>query len=486
MDDEKYYCLCGVIYDEKEFTKHHRICKHFKKKFNYFDTKLSSILKYYSKNNENNLIFIRFLLEQYIKLLNLKLNDSNNNKNIFKKEINKTLPNKLNEKLVIKKKYSIKRIISFEILSQKTDFTNIYMILKSFSSLKYIKNWFNQLNIDELNKNNNSLTKEFYSFLYQMYNNQTNKSLDLKVFKNLYEEKLKEMNTNILYDPYNFIYNFLLLLHKENNKPLNMIIGNNINIEIMKNEEMMYNLYYQSYFSSNNSIISQLFFYIVRKTIKCFNKCCPVIYDFECENIFIVDTDYYKNINPLKNNERLTLGYCLFKYIEKYQQMICNMCQVCTANVYKKIFDPSKVLIIYFKRNYHINKNDIIFPIDINISDYVCSKRKLQHPYYTLKSCIFYCEPDKYYTFTSFDNQWYKSTNEQSLIICNKEELYIYEPIIIIYELNENKGMIQSMPNIQMNIQYLYNYNQIQQNNLIFSAPGLNNLDISQQLNMSS
>ena len=73
MDKENIKCTCGKKFLEEEFEKHYYNCQPFKKLFKEFDMKIAFLIKAYSQPEENLLIII-FLLKQYIKSTEKKLN----------------------------------------------------------------------------------------------------------------------------------------------------------------------------------------------------------------------------------------------------------------------------------------------------------------------------------------------------------------------------------------------------------------------------
>ena len=65
-------CVCGTIYEITDFKEHFKECPQFKECFGSFDDKLSKLIKSYSQPKEQ-LILIRFLFGQYIKILDKKI-----------------------------------------------------------------------------------------------------------------------------------------------------------------------------------------------------------------------------------------------------------------------------------------------------------------------------------------------------------------------------------------------------------------------------
>ena len=78
MENTKFYCECGKEFMESEFKTHFHFCNQFKIFFKDFDSKISQLLIDYSKPKER-LFIIKFLLKQYILIIDNKLKESFNN-----------------------------------------------------------------------------------------------------------------------------------------------------------------------------------------------------------------------------------------------------------------------------------------------------------------------------------------------------------------------------------------------------------------------
>ena len=90
MDLSTLKCICGQIYNEDQFSKHFRECRQFKDEFKEFDSKFGELLKTYSEPIER-LIIVRYLLKQYIQVIERKITSRfKNNKNPQK--INPPMP----------------------------------------------------------------------------------------------------------------------------------------------------------------------------------------------------------------------------------------------------------------------------------------------------------------------------------------------------------------------------------------------------------
>ena len=72
METESIKCKCQKKMKESDFKSHFQTCKDFRNTFKTFDIKFGEILKQFSEPSEN-LPIIRFLLYQYISVLDRKI-----------------------------------------------------------------------------------------------------------------------------------------------------------------------------------------------------------------------------------------------------------------------------------------------------------------------------------------------------------------------------------------------------------------------------
>ena len=70
--EKEIKCICGVIFDISDFKKHFTECEKFNECFGDFDNQLSKFIKSYSQPKEQ-LLIIKFLFKQYIKILDKKI-----------------------------------------------------------------------------------------------------------------------------------------------------------------------------------------------------------------------------------------------------------------------------------------------------------------------------------------------------------------------------------------------------------------------------
>ena len=72
MDQRKITCVCGQKFAQEEFQRHFSSCQPFKSQFKEFDSKFGELLKSYSEPKER-LLIVKFLLKQYINVIDKKL-----------------------------------------------------------------------------------------------------------------------------------------------------------------------------------------------------------------------------------------------------------------------------------------------------------------------------------------------------------------------------------------------------------------------------
>ena len=424
---KKIKCCCQISFNEYVFKEHFLKCKSFKEKFKDFDNKLSLLLKEY--NNIEDLNYIKYLLKSFIKLIDYKIKESKG-KQIKKED---SIIDKINE-------FNNNSSIIIEKVKSKNAYHYSKFLFKSIFSLNSMRNWFNSKNNVKGNKFESKLIKIFYNELNNFYkNNYINYQNILDLIIDLYEKKY-----NLLYkekipdEPYYLLNYFIQFLHSDNihtnqiktlKYESKSIDNNNINNE--------YDKLYKTFLEKTENRIIKFFFNIIRNYTFC--EKCRFELEFYEENILTLDlssSQELKNIN-------------LDSYLKNFfghNTIQCKNCQNPNVIEKKKIFYPSDVLIIYFKRSFHSYKCDIEFPIvlTLNNDNIFCTytvENIINNPEYILKSCISFCRNNKYIVYNYINEIWYKYIDdEQEKIQNNKNEIYEFEPQILIYELNLEKN----------------------------------------------
>ena len=326
-------------------------------------------------------------------------------------------------------------------------------VLISLANIDCIYNWFNQIN--SYNINNNSLTKKFCQLLVYFYTQQQAESTSIIKFWEEEIKKAEEAKPN----PYYFLHYFLKTIHIEINNLFNPKFDEKIYksqaIKNINNQNSNWQLFKYYYDQTQNSFISQYFFNLEENIVFCDN--CKNLYLFTYRDIFIFDIDKYKGLKNGKNIN-LNLEDCFQYYSFKYQ---CECtCKNKKALEQKIIYNTAKVLILNFERKKHKFKGDINF-----------NKKIIQfNQNYILKACISIYSNEKYISDLNINGLWYRYKDNKKINIMDKE-IYDYEPIMLIYELES----IQINNNLEISNPYLnnpFNYmNQMMINNGFYNIP---------------
>jgi len=164
MNNDNIRCLCGKVFDEKNFKFHYKYCKLFLNKFTKFDFAIARTLKKYLYNKEN-LFIIKFMLKRYIKLIEKK----------------------------------IKEFKTHNILCQKNNFMNKNIIYDNMYNYNY--NFNNSIN-NSFNNNNNNINNNIYNLANKKieFFKSKSSSFNINCFKG-------NNNNNIKNNEYNYMTN---------------------------------------------------------------------------------------------------------------------------------------------------------------------------------------------------------------------------------------------------------------------------------------
>ena len=328
MNTDNIRCLCGKVFDEKNFTIHCKICKLFLKEFTNFDLIIAKALEKYSYNKEN-LFIIKFMLKRYLKLIERKIkkykghnniwqmnnfinnniifNNMNNNKNNpiynnfnYKYNINNNIYNfpysknnvlNLYQSSSFNAKNNIYNLANpkndFDIIAtyksptliglnkiDKSSFMNSALIC--LSQTKRLTNYFlykqNKGGIYNntcvlANNSTTQLSPAYLELISKLWNKNGPKSFSPIDFINT----LKKINPTLKYsqaqDSSCFIISILEQLHKELKKPICQ--NNNQNQPINQYDYRSARNYFINDFKKEGSIISDLFFGFTETTNEC-------------------------------------------------------------------------------------------------------------------------------------------------------------------------------------------------------------------------
>ena len=151
-----------------------------------------------------------------------------------------------------------------------------------------------------------------------------------------------------------------------------MNLLSNQNLGNKQNDDFMFNLYMEFFNQTQNSIIADNFFNIERYLYQCPN--CNQYFSYGMKTVLRIEVEEVFNHRNTKSsfnsNNKINLDDC-FNY---YNDKITSTCQNYgnqNATKWVKICFPARVLIIVFERNNHSSNNDVNFPINLNMRNYI-------------------------------------------------------------------------------------------------------------------
>lgn len=362
-------------------------------------------------------------------------------------------------------------------------------VLQSLACLDCIKTWFNNLknyNFMNMQSFQPSLTKYFFNLLYGLYSgNQVDSSFIINQF---IQESFQILKKQVKNDPFHFLFSFLDLLHYENNyisNKMNLFLLNykNPDLKTMQNKALMFNSFRNYYQNTQNSIISQNFFNTFGFKVKCtnYNLNCNALYKYEIRKIIQFDIDNYRKFRDQLYPERIGMNLNLVDCFQcftggyKCNDFKCDNCGNFMAESFTSLYLSTNVLIIAFKRGYHSYQCDIDFGTIINISKF-CKYNingKLNGNY-ILKACISLNYYNKYFADILINGNWFRFLDDKYSTLNTYNEIYINEPQILIYELENSYYKTITTP-------ASWNSNLMMMNKLNFFSP-FNSLQYKQNL----
>ena len=350
-------------------------------------------------------------------------------------------------------------------------------VFQGLSSLDCISNWINELNNSSgLMQNNQAIvTKDFYILFSNLFcGNQVDSTNLISTLEN---QVRAIYNKNMKKDEYHALYYILELLHSENNCPINPNFdinsyNNQKSIENMKNENFMFNSFSNFYQQTTNSLISQYFYNIEKYYTSCFN--CGKIFYYDHKVIITFELDKYQllrnQLNPNRMGSNINLDEC-FSFYQNEKDCQCPICQGPMAKEKTELLSPAKVLILRFKRSSHNFSCDVDFNYEFNINNVINSNNSSMNSNYMLKSIISINQTMngfKYFSDVLINGNWYRyiDNNDCAMNInINNNELKMFEPQVLIYELKESNdnmnpfasSMNQNNNNMKMQMSGLQN-----------------------------
>ena len=376
-----------------------------------------------------------------------------------------------------------------------------HSVLQSLSCLDITKEFVKSVVFEKINPNF-LLTKELYALIFVLNGGKEGLSNDIiQKFRDCYENnKANIQSPNVLKeDPFHFLFFLLQFIHLESNVPKNPNYNTNLltnqSLNNKQNDEFMFKLFVEFFNQTQNTLIAENFFNIERYLYQCPN--CNQFFNYGMKTVFRIDVEEVRNYANSKSTNYSMIGVNkinLSDCFNNYNNKIITSCENCgnqSTNKWVKICIPARVLIVVFERKNHPHNNDINFPIDLNMNEFVSQKINSMlnlNTAYALSSCISYDQNSGNYFAdccikSQNGNNFYRFINNQIMPI-NINDIYQYEPQVLIYELkNQNSNNYCYLQNtMNTNNNYNNNANSAQLSNSIYSTyPNNNNNQINNQ-----
>ena len=377
-------------------------------------------------------------------------------------------------------------------LNKNLNFSYAHSVIQSLYFLDSSKYLFDFMNYN--NMRNNALfplSNELLNIYECIKQGKTANSQNILFYYYKYyeENKYNIQSKNVLKpDPFHFIYFLSQFLHIETN--ITKIFDNSLynqRLEVMKNDDSIYKMFLE-FLLTQNSIISNIFFNTVRYTYCCEKK-CGWYYFYGLQNIFRMKLDsvrqYRDESNPNRKGDNLELSDLFLSYCGA-NPINCKHCGSKSIKRYTKLLYPAKIIIISLERKKHFFKNDLNFLFEFDIENFITKTRTQGmniNSYYELKAVISYFKSDnvgKYFADCKIkgnmnQNMWVRYIDYNYFPV-NPEEVLIYEPQILIYEVKNNNNMkMNNNINFNMMNQPNFNYNNNINNSMMNNNHMMNN-----------
>ena len=353
------------------------------------------IIFHYPRNKFNNMYYICTISKlnennDYINEYIFKYKDQESYKfhleQIKKCDLNKYLQslNFINNISRIINSENIELGIIIKLLEQsKLDSTLCYknVILQCLISIKEFSDYFqNNRYINDIIEKDSQKEKlcSYFKLLIENSNHNKNNNKNLfspSEFKNKISKNnpiFQEIKSNDLKDLINYL---LTTLHHELNKVSPKLINKNNNILDRTNKDLMFNNYISNFTNINRSIISDLFFAVNYKCIKCDNcKTKSYIYQTYNSLVFSIEEIIEYNLKSFKNE--IGIIDC-FEYTKRntdiMKNVYCSFCKKsCNSYISTNITTGPEILIITLNWGKEIHSNlKLKFDDDLDLSDYV-------------------------------------------------------------------------------------------------------------------
>ena len=315
----------------------------------------------------------------------------------------------------------------------------INAVLNSLAVLKYINEWILKLNSL---KQGAIVSKELYFLYCTLYTGFKPDSTNFIL--HCYNELNKIYKLEKQEDPYHFLFYLLDILHRENNilNPRNgeHLLYDDIPRNLKMDSSYMFDRFNNWFEQSQNSIISNLFFNIMKNENISSNR--EKVYFYSYKYIIKLDLD---KIKAKKGKQNLTLDESL-EYYPKIDKN--NKSFICKS---------AKILVIALIRQHHSYICDLEFKEKMYLKNYPADPERSPEKYlYNLRTCISLNSLGDYFADLLINNLWFRFYKDEVVHVINIHE---NEPQILIYELDEPKINNTDKNNMNKNINDNINHN---------------------------
>ena len=350
-----------------------------------------------------------------------------------------------------------------------------------------LKNYFmnRKLMYQSIPKGNNSLSKEFYKVINNLWKNSYHgKSYYTpRDFKNIISQKNPLFQGIAANDSKDLIIFLYETMHTELNNPTNQY---NFGQNIRNNQELVN--FRNNYYSNNSSIFSKIFYFEQQSELKCmscgYNKVSYTIY-----NIIIFPLEKVREYMVTKYNgkgfESVKLEDCFENYqqdeiLSGSNQIYCNNCHRMANDANgNKLFTLPEVMTIILNRGKGLEFDvNFEYPIHLNVDKYVMDKN-CKNNNYELIAVLSHIGPSGMSGhFIAFcrspeDNRWY-IYNDAQVTECydpryHNDDMIEGLPYVLFYQkIDVNKKNNNSQDNNADDIYMKYeNENYIEDPNQI-------------------
>ena len=314
----------------------------------------------------------------------------------------------------------------------------INAVLNSLAVLKYVEIWIRNIFLKQ-----GAIVSKELCFLYRtLYTGFKPDSTNFIL--HYYNELNKIYKLEKQEDPYHFLFYLLDILHSENNilNPGNgaHLLNYNIPINFKMDSSYMFDRFNNWFELSQNSIISNLFFNIMKNEHISRNR--EKVYFYSYKYIIKLDLD---KIKAKKGKQNLTLDESL-EYYPKIDKN--NKSFICKS---------AKILVIALIRQHHSHICDLEFKEKMYLKNYPADPERSPEKYlYNLRTCISLNSLGDYFADLLINNLWFRFYKDEVVHVINIHE---NEPQILIYELDEPKINNTDKNNMNKNINDNINHN---------------------------